>query len=553
MRPGRTIVAALMMLAAAPALAQGPQVQGAQIPGISAQSIREHTRELSGDAYEGRAPATPGERKTIDYIATALKAAGAVPVSGDSYFQQVPLVEITANPDAALTVAGGKGKTVLASPEDAMLWTKRVVPSVTLKNSPMVFVGYGIVAPEYGWNDYAGLDVKGKTVVMFVNDPGYATRDPALFNGKAMTYYGRWTYKFEEAARQGAAAALIVHETAAASYPWAVVAGSWSGPQLDMARPDRGAGRVLVEGWITSSAASRLFASAGLDLRALKAASVKRGFKPVPMGLKASTKLTNTLRYSDSANVMGIIPGSQTPDEVVLYTAHWDHLGRGIPVDGDDIYNGAVDNAAGIGSILAIAEAIGRMPEKPKRSIGFLALTAEESGLLGSAYYAEHPLVPLVKTVGGINIDAPNVIGPATSFVVVGAGKSELEDILARYAAEQGRKVEPEDMPEAGFFYRSDHFSLAKVGVPMLYAEGGHDIIGKEPDWGRKQAEAYTANAYHKPADEFSDALDFAATARDMDVMMQVGLDMANSNAWPNWRPTAEFRAARDAMMVGSR
>jgi Zn-dependent M28 family amino/carboxypeptidase len=516
--------------------------------------IRDNTRTLSSDAFEGRSPGTPGEVKTIAHIIEQFRKAGLQPGNNGSWTQDVPIVAIETNPAAKITFAGGTTPVLaLTYSSDMVIWTKRQVQSIGINNSSIVFVGYGINAPEWQWNDYAGLDVRGKTVIILVNDPGFATEDPKLFNGKAMTYYGRWTYKYEEAARQGAGAALIVHDTAAASYPWGVLQTSKTGPQVDIDYTDKGMSRAGAEGWITSESATRMFARTGFDFAALKAAAARRGFKPVPLLQTMNVTLSNTIQRSISHNVVGLLPGRTRPDQNFLYSAHWDHLGRcKADATGDDICNGAVDNASGVAGLISLADAYSRQKIKPARSILFVAFTAEESGLLGSHWLAQNPVVPLSKIVAGINMDGLNFVGKTEDVIVVGKGKSELEDYLAIYAARQKRVVEPEDRPEAGSFFRSDHFPLAKVGVPMLYADGGTRVRGKPADYGRKLAEAYTANQYHKPSDEFSDTMDFKAAVEDVTLFFNIGNDIANSTAWPNWLPTSEFRAARDASMAAT-
>ena len=430
---------------------------------------------------------------------------------------------------------------------DIVYWTKRSAEEVTLEDSELVFVGYGVVAPEYGWNDYAGLDVEGKTVVMLVNDPGYARPDSGRFNGNAMTYYGRWTYKFEEAARQGAAGVILIHQTAPASYGWNVVFGSWTGSQLDLAREPGEGTFAAVESWLTESDARRLFELSGLDFDALTDAAADPGFTPVPMeGLTASATLRNTTRTLDSRNVVGVIPGTTRPDEYVLYTAHWDHIGvREVPEGEDGIFNGAVDNATGTAAILEIGEAFAANP--PERSVMILAVTAEESGLLGSAYYGENPIVPLEQTVGGINIDAILPTPRSHDVVVVGYGASELEHILAEAAREQGRHLVPDPNPEAGYFYRSDHISIAKRGVPMLYADGGEDLVEGGTEAGRDMAMDYRVNRYHAPPDEYSDDWNMDGIVQNTELFYVVGSRLANSTDWPNWFEGNEFRALRDA------
>lgn len=520
--------------------------------GIEPKVVAEHVKVLASDEFEGRAPATAGEQRTINYIAEQMAKGGVKPGANGSWFQPVPMVAMTTDPSAVLTVTGATAPVVLNYMDDMVVWSKQVREQVVLDNSELVFVGYGIDAPEWGWNDYAGLDVKGKTVVVLVNDPGFATQDPKLFNGKAMTYYGRWTYKFEEAARKGAAGVLIIHQTAPAAYPWDVVKTSWTGPQLDIARANNGMDRASVEAWITESAAQRLFTAAGLDFQALVKEAARPGFKAVPMGgLKLSTKLANTIRRSNSHNVVGIVPGSKRPNEYIFYTAHWDHLGRcTADADGDDICNGAVDNATGVSALIEIGKAFAKA--KPERSIVFVAVTGEEAGLLGSKYYAANPIYPVAQTVAGFNMDALSTYGRTRDVVVVGYGKSELEDLLKKHAARQGRLVVPEPKPESGAFYRSDHFELAKVGVPMLYADSGIDVVDKGPDWGKQQAELYVAKSYHKPSDEFDPSMDFSGTAEDAALLFNVGLELANSSSWPKWLPGAEFAAARETSLKGA-
>jgi len=519
-------------------------------PSINAEDMARHIKILASDEFGGRAPATEGETKTINYISEQFRASGVKPALGDSYFQGVPMVEITAQNVSPLEIAGPEESFSLNYLKDMVVWTKRVQENIALDKSEMVFVGYGVVAPEYGWNDYEGVDVKGKTVVILVNDPGFATGDPEVFNGKAMTYYGRWTYKYEEAARQGAAGAIIVHQTAPASYPWGVVESSWSGPQLDLQREGNNMHRALVEGWITEDHARAAFAAADMDFDTAYASAKEPDFQASAMGLTASVSFDNSIRTSDSYNVAGIIEGTERPEEAIIYMGHWDHLGQGIPnVQGDDIYNGAVDNASGTAALIELGEQFAHNP--PKRSVVILAVTGEESGLLGSAYYAENPIVPLAKTVGGINLDALNIIGETKNVVVVGYGKSELEEVLTKYAGHQNRVVEAEETPERGYFYRSDHFSLAKVGVPMLYAEGGVDHVVHGREWGQMKADEYTANDYHQPSDEYRDDWDLSGAVQDVKLLYAVGRDLADGTDWPNWYESAEFRNARDASRAG--
>jgi Zn-dependent M28 family amino/carboxypeptidase len=519
-------------------------------PAISEATLVTATQILSSDEYEGRAPTTAGEDKAVAYIAERFRQAGLEPGNEGSWYQEVPLVETLAAP-SALTVAGGAAPLALQHRTDMVANTYQVQPRVELRDSEMVFVGYGINAPERGWNDYAGLDVKGKTVIILVNDPDWQDSDlEGTFNGKAMTYYGRWTYKYEEAARQGAAAAFIVHDTEPASYGWNVVQSSWTGPQYNMDDPGNHMDQSKAIGWLTNDAARRLFANAGQDLAALTEAAKRPGFRPVPLGMRASITLRNEIKRQASRNVVGILRGSSRPNEYVLYTAHWDHLGRcDADASGDDICNGAVDNASGTAGLIALAEAHAKAGN-PERSIVFLAVTAEESGLLGSKYYAENPVYPLPRTVGGINMDGLNVIGGTRDFVVIGKGKSELEDYMKRATDRFGLEVKNEPTPQAGYYYRSDHFSLARQGVPMLYAEGGEDLVNGGVAAGSAAAADYRANRYHQPSDEFDTRWDWSGAIRDLQIYYLIGRELADSAAWPNWYPGDEFRAIRDRSLA---
>ena len=517
------------------------------VPEISVTTLKEVTQTLSSDAFEGRAPATPAEEKTVAYIVERFIKAGLEPGNKGSWHQEVPLVEITASPDVAIRIDGGKAPLSLTYKADMVVATYQVRPRVEVKDSEIVFVGYGINAPERGWNDYAGVDVRGKTVIILVNDPDWQTSTlDGPFGGRAMTYYGRWTYKFEEAARQGAAAALIIHDSEPAAYGWNVVTSSWTGPQLGMDAANDHMDQSKAIGWLTNDAARGLLAAADQDLAALSAAAKVEGFRAVPLGLRASLTLDNSIRRQRSKNVIGLLRGAKRPDEHVLYSAHWDHLGMCEAVGGDNICNGAVDNASGVAGLVALAEAH-RAAGRPERSIVFLAVTAEESGLLGSEYYATNPVYPLARTVGGVNLDGLNVVGESRDVVVVGGGKSELEDYLARAASAQGRTIMPEPTPEKGYFYRSDHFSFAKQGVPMIYFESGEDLVKGGKVAGRAAAEDYTANRYHAPGDEYDPAWDWSGAVRDLQLFYAIGRTMADGAGWPNWYLTAEFRAARDA------
>ncbi|WP_417321202.1 M28 family metallopeptidase [Emcibacter sp.] len=516
---------------------------------VDASRLVENIRVLASDEFEGRAPSSPGEEKTINFLKEKFEEAGWKPGNGESYFQAIDMVEITAAPDAAMTVAHAGGEEKLAYGPGYMAWTKRVVNAVSVKNSEMVFVGYGIVAPEYGWNDYAGLDVKGKTVVILINDPGYATQNPELFTGNAMTYYGRWTYKFEEAARQGADAAIIIHETAPASYPWDVVQGSWSGPQFSLASEDGNMDRVKIEGWVPGATAEKIFTAAGLDYAAQKEAAATAGFKAVPLKAKMSLSLNNKIRHSKSNNVVAVLPGTERPDEFVIHMAHWDHLGKDESLEGDQIYNGALDNATGTAGLIELAHAYKNGTVKPKRSVMLMAVTAEEQGLLGSLYYGEHPIVPLNKTVAAINMDVLGHLGATRDVTVIGYGNSELDDYVEDAVKKVGRVVRPDPTPEKGYYYRSDHFSLAKVGVPALYIDAGVDHVVNGEEWYLEQAAKYTANDYHKPSDEYSEDWDMSGAVEDLTLIYRIGLRLATENRFPNWREGTEFRAKRDSMM----
>lgn len=507
--------------------------------------LGEYIKTLSSDEFQGRAPATKGEELTLAYISEHFKKIGLKPLSGDSFVQPVQLVQIDPKEVSSMTFTGDKAPAEFKYREQMFTWTTRVTELSEVKESDMVFVGYGIVAPEYNWNDYEGLDVKGKTVVMFVNDPGFATKDPNLFTGDAMTYYGRWTYKFEEAARQGAAMALIVHETDAASYGWHVVAGG-SATKFDLINPNKNADRAAIEGWVTTESAQTLFAGVGETIDSMRKKALSKDFTPVPLNIKASVTVKNNVRELTSGNVAGFIEGSEKPDEVVLYMAHWDHLGVDFSNPKNKVFNGAVDNASGTGGLMALAEYYASQP-KPNRSVAFVAVTAEERGLLGSAWYAKNPLFPLNKTVAGINMDVMNVHGPMKDMVVVGKGNSELEVILEKYTKEQGRYVAPEPNPAAGSYYRSDHFNLAKAGVPMLYAKGGVDSVANGKEWGLAQAKNFNTCCYHKVEDEYNENWDLSGAQQDLFLYYRVGMDLANSDAWPNWYEGKEFRAARDA------
>lgn len=506
-------------------------------------------QKIASDDMQGRAPATKGEENTVQYLEQQFSRLGLTPYSADSYRQSVPVVQIDPVKVSALTLTDNSGaNTTLSYKTDMMAWSTRMLQQIDVTDSQVVFVGYGIVAPEYNWNDYAGLDVTGKTVVMLVNDPGYATQDPTLFTGNAMTYYGRWTYKYEEAARQGAAMALIVHETDAASYGWNVVAGT-SPIRFELANDNKNLHKAPVEGWLSLDAAEKLFAANGTSLQQLRQQALSKAFKPVPLNAKASLSISNNLRELNSSNVIGYIEGSEKPDEAIIYMAHWDHFGLDFSRPDDKVFNGAQDNAGGVAALLALAEQFKAGPP-PKRSVAFLAVTVEERGLLGSAWYASNPLFALNKTVAGINMDVINVYGPMRDVMVFGYGSSELEPILEKYARAQNRYIAPEPTPQDGFYYRSDHFNLAKKGVPMLYARGGVDSFIHGKDWGLEQRRLYVRDYYHKVNDEFDANWDLRGAQQDLHLYYQVGHELANSDSWPNWYQGKEFRAVRDASLA---
>jgi len=547
--------ALLVSVGCTPAADSGANTDADADTASAAQSIqveafndnyRSYLKQLASDEFEGRAPASKGEELTVGMLTSKFEAWGLKPYDAEtgSYEQKVPLVKMIPYKVSSMRFDGATQLDDFEYRTEMMAWSPRVVDDIQLSDSDVVFVGYGIVAPEYDWNDYAGLDVEGKTVVMLVNDPGYDTQDPELFNGAAMTYYGRWTYKYEEAARQGAAAAIVIHETGPAGYGWGVIAGG-SPVRFDLARENKNMDRVEVEGWITSESADKLFALQGKTLAEMRTAAQQRDFAPVALNTAMSMQVQSKFEYLDSSNVVGYIEGTEKPEEHVIYMAHWDHLGID-PINEDDpIHNGAQDNASGTAGLLAIAEKFAQL-EAPKRSVVFAAVAAEERGLLGSDWYANQPLFPLSKAVAGINMDVMNVYGPVRDMVVVGFGNSELEDYLERYVQPQNRYIAPEPTPEVGSFYRSDHFNLAKRGVPMLYAKGGNDHFELGREYVEEKRAEYIRNAYHKPADEYEESWDLRGVQQDLKVYFNIGNELANSDAWPEWNEGNEFKAIRD-------
>jgi len=525
---------------------------------ITANDIMQHTKVISGDEYEGRGPGTKGEELSVKYLTEQYQRIGLKPGNPDgTYVQKVPLVGFTGAPTASFTV--GSKQINLTFPTDYVAVSRRFVPESKVENSDMVFVGYGVDAPEYGWDDYKGLDVRGKTIVMLINDPQVpdpadATKlDDKMFKGKAMTYYGRWTYKYEIAAKKGAAAAVIIHETATAGYPYEVVSGSWSRENFDIQKPDKNMGRPAVESWITTDRAKELFTASGQDFDALKKAALSKDFKPVALNAKANMTVKNTLREINSSNVIGKLEGSDPTlkNEYVIYTAHWDHLGRDPKLTGDQIFNGALDNASGIATLLEIAEAFTKLATPPKRSILFLAVTAEEKGLLGAKYYAENPLYPLNKTLANINKDGVNQWGRTTDITMVGDDNSTLIDLLREAATAQKRVVNPDPESEKGFYYRSDHFEFAKQGVPALYTDAGIHYEGKDEAFSKQKRDEYTDKDYHKVSDEIKPDWDLTGAVDDAQLLMMIGYRVAQGDKYPEWKAGSEFKAKRDDMMKG--
>ena len=525
---------------------------------ITKEGVLSHIKVLASDEFEGRGPGTKGEDLSINYIADQFKKIGLAPGNTDgTYFQKVPLVGITTGQDAVMSIKVGGKDLKMKFGDDFVARTVRVVEKTGF-DADVVFVGYGVVAPEYGWDDYKGMDVRGKVLIMLVNDPPVADSknptklDDKMFKGRAMTYYGRWTYKFEIAAEKGAAGVLVVHETGPAGYPWSVPKGSFTIENFDLVSKDKNMSRVQVEGWITDTKTKELLNTAGLNFDTLKKGSARKDFKPVALSAHAKLDLNQKLRFIDSHNVVAKLEGSdpKLKDEYVIYTAHWDHLGIGLPNEkGDKIYNGALDNASGCAGLIEIARAFKSLPTPPRRSILFLSVTAEEKGLIGSKYYAENPIYPLEKTVANINMDGLNQWGPTRDVTVVGLGNSTLDDVLQQAAAEKSRVLRPDPEPEKGFYYRSDHFNFAKVGVPALDPNDGIDFIGKPAGWGQKKRDEYTENDYHKPSDEIKPDWDFSGAAEDLRLLMTVGYRVANTDKYPEWKPGTEFKARRDAMM----
>ncbi|MHB1224280.1 MAG: M28 family metallopeptidase [Gemmatimonadaceae bacterium] len=538
--------------------ATAPAVAGAAQT-IDGDRLLQQIRDLSADSMEGRGPGTAGEERTVAYLTRQFQEIGLEPGNPDgTWVQNADLIGYSSTPSASFTVGG---KTIpVSAPGNFIAGSRHERATTTVENSEIVFVGYGVVAPEYGWDDYKGLDVKGKTILMLINDPAVPAAgapvgdmnrlDSTMFRGKAMTYYGRWPYKYEIASEKGAAAAIIVHETGPAGYGWDVVSGSFGAEQFDV--PSENAGqRVAVEGWLALDRTKALLAAAGHDFDSLKAAATRKDFQPVVLpNATASFDVKIQARRVQSRNVVARLPGGDRKDEYVIYTAHWDHLGRDTTIAGDQIFNGALDNASGISGMLEIARAFKALPEPPSRSVLFLAVTAEEKGLVGAKYYAEHPLYPLAKTAADINMDELNPWGRTSDVVVVGLGNSTLDDVLERVLTADQRVVRPDAEPEKGFYYRSDHFEFAKQGVPALYVNGGTHFVGQDSTYGMSRREAYTATDYHSPSDEVKADWDMGGAVEDLRALFRVGYLVAQEPTLPQWKPGTEFRAKRDSMLA---
>ena len=558
----RTVAGFVFLAAGLVAAAPVPGLKTA-LDAVKPESVLAHIKALASDDFEGRGPGTPGEEKTVAYLTAQFQKMGLKPGNPDGTFvQNVPLVGFQAKQVTGAFQAGDRA-IGLSFPNDFVAVSRRLSEKIVVEKSDVVFVGYGVVAPEYGWDDYKGLDVRGKTLLMLVNDPPVADPkdpaklDPAFFKGRAMTYYGRWTYKYEIASEKGAMAAILLHETGPAGYPFEVVRGSWSRENFDIAQPQDGhtPSRVAVEGWISLEKAKELFQATGRDFDMLKQAAARRDFRPVPLTTSARFEITNALREVKSRNVVAKIEGADPAlkNETLIYTAHWDHLGRDPALKGDQIYNGAADNASGVASILEIAHALSQAQPRPKRSTLFLAVTAEEKGLLGAKYYAAHPLYPLERTLADINLDVINLWGPTKDVISIGMGNSTLDDLLVEIAREHGRTVGPDADPEKGYYFRSDHFEFAKQGVPALDPKGGRQYVGKSADFGQRKQDEYTAKDYHKVSDEVKPDWDLAGAVEDIKLLAELGYRLAQGDRYPEWKPDSEFRARREAMLKGTK
>jgi Zn-dependent M28 family amino/carboxypeptidase len=521
------------------------------IEAITLSGFEQHVKTIASDEFEGRKPFTKGEEKTLAYLQKALTDLGIEQGNGNSYLQEVPMVEITAITDSIMQVKSPKEKFNLRGFHDFTLNTERTESTITWKDEELVFAGFGVVAPEYNWDDYQGLDVKGKIVIVLVNDPGFGSTDSTFFKGNTMTYYGRWTYKYEEAARQGAKGCFVVHNTVPAGYPFAVLQNNWNSAHLYL--DERGQKTNYCEGigWLTKDATERLFRSAGKNLNEEQTKARQKGYKGFSLNTTISTSMKVTSRYNRSYNVIGKITGKKTPEEYLMYMAHWDHLGIGREDEsGDSIYNGAYDNASGTAGVLEIAKAFKSLKEKPDRTIVFTFLTAEEQGLWGSAYYAKNPVYPKEKTIGVINMDGVNPFGKMKDVMIVGVGQSDLEDVLKNEAKGLQRDVNPDGEPEKGSYFRSDHFNMAKIGIPSLYIKPGNSIIGKSDEEGRQFKDTYVQKYYHQPSDEFDPSrVNFEGAVDDLQLLYLVGKRLAFGSQWPKWKASSEFRQVRESYL----
>ena len=517
-------------------------------PRITTAEIDGHLRFLSSDLLEGRAPATRGGRLASEYIASQLRAAGVEPGVNGSYFQRVPIDVVTADPASIVATASGRATGTLRSPDDVVIWAGSAADASAARGE-LVFVGYGAVAPEYKWDDFKGVDVRGKILLVLVNDPPAPAAEPALFGGAAMTYYGRWTYKFEEAERHGAAGMLIVHTTERAGYPWHTVVGSWAKEQRMLPRDPSLPAPLGVRGWITDERAASLLRDAGLDLAKLRDQAASRAFRPVATGIMLDLHFTNAVQHLASENVVGVVRGRDPTlsKQYVALSAHWDHLGIGAPANGDSIYNGASDNASGVADLLAVARAAAASPPT-RRSLLFIFVTAEESGLLGSAYFAQTPTVPAAQIVANLNVDGGNLLGRTRDLNVLGDTKSSLGPQLAAMVRPQGMRISADLHPEAGHFYRSDHFSFAKAGIPAVSIGAGTDVVGRPAGWGAQQDDDYTAHRYHQPSDEYRPDFDLTGAAQLSEIVLRFAQQLANASSVPTWNRDAEFRAVRPAV-----
>ncbi|HEX4641316.1 MAG TPA: M28 family peptidase [Chthoniobacterales bacterium] len=553
----KPISALLLLAAGAIAFAAEPTaVPKAAADAITAADLLNHIKTLASDEFEGRAPGSKGEELSVKYISEQFKALSLKPGNPNgSYIQEVPLAGIITKPTASFTV--GEKKTDIRFPDDYVASSARLQSEIKAENTDIVFVGYGVVAPEFGWDDYKDVDVRGKTILMLINDPAIpdpadpSKLDPKMFKGSAMTYYGRWTYKYEIAAQKGAAAAVIIHETVPAAYPYSVIISSWAKENFEIDAADKNAGAVQIRSWITLDVAKKLLADCGQDFEALKKSAITKEFRPVALNAKASFDLKQTVRPFKSRNVVGKLEGGdpKLKDEWVIYSAHWDHLGKHDELPGDKIFNGAADNASGVGGLLELATAFMKMKPTPKRSVLFMATTAEEAGLLGAKFYAEHPLYPLDRTLADINMDGLSLWGKTRDIEDISFGNSELDDILAAATTKQGRVMNPNSQPEKGTFYRADNFEFSKVGLPSLYTGAGRDVIGKPPGFGQQKKDEYVAKHYHQPSDEVNPEWDLAGAAEDLRLLLEVGYQTANADKLPEWKAGTEFKAKRDAMM----